>query len=826
MLQDLRFGLRMLSKNRGFTAVAVLSLALGIGANTAIFQLVNAVRLKTLPVREPQQLVNIRLNDMEAARGFKPSPYAAVTNPIWEQIRDRQDAFSGIAAWGRSDFNLAQGGEVRNAKGLWVSGDFFNVLGVQPELGRLLTTSDDQRGCAAPGAVISHSFWQSEYGGDPNVIGRKVTLSDKPFEIIGVTPKSFFGLEVGRTFDVALPLCADAIVAGKNTRLDSGFNWWLMITGRLKPGWTIAQATAQLQSLSPALFQQTLPPNYPPVSVDKYLNSKLEAVEGGSGYSTLRENYERPLWLLLAIAGLVLLIACANLANLLLARASTREREIAVRQAVGASRARIIRQLLVETLLLTVSGTALAVLLAQALSRFLVSLIGTGANAVFLDLTPDWRVLGFTAAVAAVTCLLFGLTPALRATRVDIGAVMKATGRGLTAGGGRLSLRRALVVIQVALSLVLVASALLFMRSLNKLLTLDPGFNSENLLVARISFRRLDIPPERRIEFKSQMLERLKAVPGVQGVTESDTIPLTGGGRNNVVWVEGKPDDKVNVSFNRVGIDYFQTLQVPLRMGREFSSQDTLSSPRVAIVNETFARQLQESNPVGRRVVVETTPTEPETTYEIVGLVRDAKFEVLKENPIAMVYLPALQDPDPATWRQFLVRSSLPQAEITASVSRALNEVNPSMDTVFEWFQTMVHGSMLRERLMATLSGFFGVLALVLAIIGLYGILSYAVASRTNEIGIRIALGARTREVVTLVVREALLLVVVGVVAGIPAVFVVARFASTLLFDLSPSDPLSLTLAGLVMLAIALIAAYLPARRATKIDPLVALRYE
>jgi putative ABC transport system permease protein len=826
MLQDLRFGLRMLSKNRGFTAVAVLSLALGIGANTAIFQLVNAVRLKTLPVREPQQLVNIRLNDMEAARGFKPSPYAAVTNPIWEQIRDRQDAFSGIAAWGRSDFNLAQGGEVRNATGLWVSGDFFNVLGVQPELGRLLATSDDQRGCAAPGAVISHSFWQSEYGGDPNVIGRKVTLSDKPFEIIGVTPKSFFGLEVGRTFDVALPLCADAIVAGKNTRLDSGFNWWLMITGRLKPGWTIAQATAQLQSLSPALFQQTLPPNYPPVSVDKYLNSKLEAVEGGSGYSTLRENYERPLWLLLAIAGLVLLIACANLANLLLARASTREREIAVRQAVGASRARIIRQLLVETLLLTVSGTALAVLLAQALSRFLVSLIGTGANAVFLDLTPDWRVLGFTAAVAAVTCLLFGLTPALRATRVDIGAVMKATGRGLTAGGGRLSLRRALVVIQVALSLVLVASALLFMRSLNKLLTLDPGFNSENLLVARISFRRLDIPPERRIEFKSQMLERLKAVPGVQGVTESDTIPLTGGGRNNVVWVEGKPDDKVNVSFNRVGIDYFQTLQVPLRMGREFSSQDTLSSPRVAIVNETFARQLQESNPVGRRVVVETTPTEPETTYEIVGLVRDAKFEVLKENPIAMVYLPALQDPDPATWRQFLVRSSLPQAEITASVSRALNEVNPSMDTVFEWFQTMVHGSMLRERLMATLSGFFGVLALVLAIIGLYGILSYAVASRTNEIGIRIALGARTREVVTLVVREALLLVVVGVVAGIPAVFVVARFASTLLFDLSPSDPLSLTLAGLVMLAIALIAAYLPARRATKIDPLVALRYE
>jgi len=826
MFQDLRFGVRMLLKNPGFTAVAVLSLALGIGANTAIFQLVNAVRLKTLPVNDPQQLANIRLTDMDAARGFKPASYPSVTNPIWEQIRDHQEGFAGVLAWGRSDLNMAQGGEVRLAKALWVSGDYFNVLGVRPELGRLLSASDDQRGCSAPGVVISHSFWQREYGGDRNVVGRKLTLSDKPFDIIGVTPASFFGLEVGRTFDVALPICADGVIAGANSRLDSGFNWWLMVTGRLKPGWTTTQATAQLQSISPALFQQTLPPNYPAVSVSKYLGSKLEVVEGGVGYSTLREDYERPLWLLLAIAGLVLLIACANLANLLLARASAREREIAIRQAVGASRARIIRQLLVETLLLTVLGTGLAALLAQGLSRLLVASIGAGANAVFLDLTPDWNVLGFTAGVAALTCLSFGLTPALRATRVDIGAVMKATGRGLTAGRGRFSLRRALVVIQVALSLVLVASALLFMRSLNKLLTVDTGFNQENLLVARVSFRRLNVPPERRIEFKAQMLERLKAVPGVQAVTESDTIPLSGGGRTNAVWMDGKPDDKIDVSFNRVGIDYFQTIELPLKNGREFSSHDTLSSPKVAIVDETFARQLRETNPIGRRVVVETTPNEPETTYEIVGVVRDAKFEEIKEQPLAVMYLPSLQDPQPATWRQFLIRSTLPQAEITASVNHALSEVNPSMDMWFESLESMVQGSTLRERLMATLSGFFGVLALVLATIGLYGILSYAVASRTNEIGIRIALGARTREVVGLIVREALLRVVIGIVAGIPAVLVVARFASTLLFDLSPTDPVSLTLAGLVMLAVALMAAYLPARRATRIDPLVALRYE
>jgi len=825
MLQDVRFGLRMLMKNPGFTAVAVLSLALGIGANTAIFQLVNAVRLKTLPVRNAEQLVNVRLTDMEAARGSKPSPYGGVTNPIWEQIRDRQEGFSGILAWSRNDLNLAQGGEVRWAKGLWVSGDFFNVLGVQPELGRVLTTTDDQRGCSAPGAVISHPFWQREYGGDPNVLGRKVTLNDKSFDIIGVTPASFFGMEVGRTFDVALPICADAIVSGKNNRLDSGFNWWLMVTGRLKPGWTMEQATAQLQSISPALFQQTLPPNYPPVSVNQYLESQLEVVEGRAGYSMLRQNYERPLWLLLAIAGLVLLIACANLANLLLARASTREREFAVRQAVGASRARVVRQLLMETLLLTVMGTVLAALLAQGLSSFLVSLIGAGINSVFLDLTPDWRVLCFTAGVASLTCLLFGLTPALRATRVELSAVMKATSRGL-AGNRGLTLRRALVVVQVALSLTLVASALLFTRSLNKLLTVDAGFNQEDLLVARVSFRRLNIEPERRIEFKAQLLERVKAVPGVQAVAESDTLPLTGGGRGNVVWVEGKPEDKIDVSFNRVGIDYFKTLQLPLRNGREFNSHDTLNAPKVAIVNETFARKLREANPLGRRVVVEITPNEPETTYEIVGIAGDAKFEELKEDLIPVMYLPSLQDPLPTAGRQFLIRSNLPQAEITASVNRALNEVSPALDTSYEWFRAMVQGSMLRERLMATLSGFFGVLALVLAAIGLYGILSYAVASRTNEIGIRMALGANTRRVVMLILREALVLVVIGILAGIPAVLVLARFAETLLFDLSPTDPVSLVLAGVVMLAVAIIAAYLPARRATRIDPLVALRYE
>jgi predicted permease len=817
----------MLVKSPGFTAVAVLSLALGIGANTAIFQLLNAVRLKTLPIRQAQELAQVRLTDVSGTRGIKSSRYPAVTNPIWEEIRGRQQAFSGIAAWASGGFNLAQGGEVRPAKGLWVSGDFFNVLGVQPELGRTFTTADDQRGCSAPGVVISHSFWQREYGGDRNVVGRKLTLADHQFEIIGITPPSFFGLEVGKSFDVALPICADAVIAGKNNRLDSGTNWWLMVTGRLKPGWTIEQASAHLQSISPSLFQQTLPAKYPPVSVNNYLGSKLEAVSGGAGYSTLRENYERPLWLLLAIAGLVLLIACANLANLLLARASTREREIAVRQAVGASRMRIIRQLLVETLLLALVGTGLGALLAQTVSRFLVSFLSTDGDTVFLDLTPDWRVLGFASGVALLTCLLFGLTPALRATRIAPGAVMKSSGRGLTAGRERFNLRRALVVAQVALSLVLVASALLFTRSLNKLLTVDTGFRQDELLIARVGFGRLNVAPDRRLSFRSDLLERIKSVPGVEAAADMDTIPLTGGGRGNNVWLAGGDvEQKINASFNRVGPEYFKTLQVQLLGGRDFSAHDAVNTPKVAIVNETFARLLHAANPVGQRVVVEETPSEPETVYEIVGLVRDTKFEELREERIPLVYLSSGQDPQPSQGRQFLIRSNLPQADITAAANRALNEINPAMDISFQWFKTMVEESVLRERLMAALSGFFGVLALLLASIGLYGILSYGVASRTNEIGIRMALGARSLDVLSLILREAFLLVVIGIAVGLPAVFLATRFASTLLFGLSPTDPFSLSLAGLLMLGVALVAGYLPARRATKVDPLVALRYE
>jgi predicted permease len=827
IFQDLKFGARVLRKNPGFTSVAVLSLALGIGANTAIFQLLNAVRLKTLPVNNAEQLVRIQLTDSKGTRGNHSSYYSAVTNPIWEKIRDRQQGFEGVTAWGTQTFNMAQGGEVRPAKGLWVSGEFFNLLGVRAQQGRLLSTNDDQRGCAAPNVVISNAFWQKEFGGKSDTIGRKISLADQQFEIVGISEPSFYGLEVGKSFDVALPICADGLIGGKNSRLDSGVNWWLMVTGRLKPGWSAEKATAQLQSISPALFQETLPANYPPVSVNDYLNFKLEVLEGSSGYSTLRENYERPLWLLLAIAGLVLLITCANLANLLLARASTREREMAVRQAVGASRSRIIRQLLVETLLLSTIGTVLGALLAQVLSRFLVSFIGTARDTVFLDLSPDFRVLGFAAAAATITCILFGITPALRATRVSPGAAMKISGRGLTAGKERFSARRALVVVQVALSLVLVASALLFTRSLNNLLNLDAGFKQDGLLISRVGYRRLNIEPDRRLTFKGELLERIKGVPGVESVTEMDSVPLTGWGRGNVVWLDGgNSQSGIDASFNHVGTDYFKTLQIDLLTGRFFNSGDAANAPKVAIVDETFARMLNDPNPVGRNVFVEATPDEPETPYQIVGLVRAGKVTDLREESVPAVYLPSLQDPHPGSGRQFLIRSSLPPANITPAVSRSLLEVNPGLDISFQGFRSMVQESLMRERLMATLSGFFGLLALLLASIGLYGLLSYGVASRTNEIGIRLALGAKAGDVMKMILQEAFLLVVVGVAVGVPVVFLVTRFASVLLFGLSPTDPVSLIVASVILLVVALVAGFLPARRATRINPLDALRYE
>jgi len=827
--QDLRYAARMLRKNAGFTAVAVLSLALGIGANSAIFQLLDAVLLRTLPVSNPQELAEVRIEDRTGGvRGSFNTWNPTLTNPLWEAIRNQQQAFSGIFAWNATVFNLAPGGEPRPAKGLWVSGDFFNVLGVRPILGRVFTPEDDQRGCGSACAVISHAFWQREYGGNPSVVGRELTLAGRPVEIIGVAPASFFGLEVGQSFDIAVPICAEALLLGKNSQLDSGTTWWLTIMGRLKPGWSLEQATASLKSISPGIFEGTLPANYPPVSVNNYLGFKLAAFPAGTGISQLRDAYSSPLWMLLAIAGMVLLIACANLANLMLARASTREREIAIRLAIGASRGRLIRQLMAESLLLAAIGAGLGLLLARELSRFLLSFLSTQGNSLFVDLATNWRVLAFTATVAIITCVVFGLAPAFKATRIAPASVLKTGSRGMTASREGFSLRRALVALQVALSMMLLVSALLFSRSLGNLLTEEAGFKPKGILITSLSLTRLNLPPERRQGFKRELLERVRSIPGVASAADTNIVPLSGSAWGNNVWMDGSDAGQTtNTSLSRISSNYFNTLATPMLAGRDFDDRDTVTSPKVAIVNEFLARELAgEANPIGKRFWVEATPSSPEILYEIVGVVRDTKYQDLREEFGPIAYLPTSQERLPGQFEQILLRSSAPMADVISQLTQALAEINPKIVVNFGVFETQIWESLLRERLMATLSTFFGLLAALLAAIGLYGVISYGVAGRTKEIGIRMALGAERRAVLWLILREALLLVSVGVAVGLPAVLAATRLVSSLLFGLKPADPVSLALAVVLMFVVAAFAGYIPARRATKVDPMVALRYE
>ena len=491
---DVLYGLRQLRLNPGFTVIAVLSLALGIGANTAIFQLVNAIRLKMLPVHNPQELVSIDLEAGSAQSGWFSSRRAALTYGQWEQIRTQQQAFTGVVAWSAERFNLTNGGEPRFAEGLYVSGDFFRNLGISAQLGRTLTAQDDRSACNA-GAVISDAFWQREFGGDPGILGRAVSLDGHPIPVIGVTPQSFFGVEVGSRYDLAVPLCADRLLAeDQRSRIPVASAWWLSMIGRLKPGWTARSATAHLHALSPGIMRATLPPEYDSNLAKRYLANKLAATDAGTGIPGLLQQYERPLWLLMATTGLVLVIACANLANLLLARATVREPEIAVRLAIGASRWRLVRQLLAESLLLAVAGATLGAGLAMALSRAMIAFISTPNNPIFIDVASDWRVLSFTAGLAVLTCILFGLLPAWRATYLSPASAMRSEGRSVTAGHERFSIRRVLVAGQVALSLVLLVGALLFVRSLHNLLTTETGFRPEGLLTVNIDFSKAPYP--------------------------------------------------------------------------------------------------------------------------------------------------------------------------------------------------------------------------------------------------------------------------------------------------------------------------------------------
>jgi predicted permease len=825
--RDVRYGARLLRLNPAFALVAILSLALGVGANTAIFQLLDAVRLRTLPVQDPQQLMEVRIADTPGGRtgqfsGRRPS----LTNPLWERIRAEQQGFSNAFAFSGSAFNLTAGGEARYAQGLWVSGDFFTTLGVPALAGRVLAPADDRRGCAAPPAVISYGFWQREYAGSPAAIGRSLMLDGHSFDIVGVTPPSFFGVEVGRAFDVAVPLCAEALSRGERSALDKTDVWFLAAFGRLKPGWTVERASAQLAAISGPIFQDTLPARYRAEDATNYRNFKLGAFEASTGVSTLRRNYESPLWLLLATTGLVLLIACANLANLMLARATAREREVAVRLAIGASRWRVVRQLLAESLLIAAAGAASGAILAQWLSRFLVNFLTSDNAPIFVNLAFDWRIFAFTAALAVVTCLVFGLMPAVRVTGTAPGAAMKAGSRGTSDTRERFGLRRALVVLQVALSLVLVVGALLFVRSLRNLMTIDAGFRQDGLLVVNLDTRKAGIAVERRTAFYDEITSRLSALPGVTSGAQAFIVPVSGNGWNESIVVNGTRQPET-VNFNSVSADYFKTMGTPMLSGRTFNAQDTPSSEKVVIVTEGLARKyFPNQNPVGQVFQIEEGPGRPRPYMHIVGVVKDTKYTDLREPFKPLAFYAASQEAEPDNGLQVVLRSVAPVATIAAEVSGAVASFNPSIVTQFQTMEGQVRDSLLRERLMATLSGLFGGLAALIATIGLYGVMSYMVARRRNEIGIRMALGADRADVVRMVMREAALLLTAGVVVGLVISVLAARTATTLLFGLQPGDPATLAMAAAGLGLVAMLASYLPALRASRLEPTEALREE
>src|SRR6266513_1591040 len=786
MLSDLRYGMRTLRKNPTFALVAILALALGTGANAAIFQLVNALRLRSLPVENPHELVSIGIDLHGKGRvGRGRGGRSIFTEPLWQEIRSQQQAFSSLIAWGNGGWDLSGGGEAVLAKGFYVSGGFFDALGVHPQIGRLFTEQDDHKGCGSPGVVLSHGFWQARLGGQPGVIGQTIILDRRPFPVIGVTPRGFFGVEVGRTFDVALPLCAEALLQGQQAGTGQRAVWWLDIMARLKPGWTVEGAQAQVAAISPGVFQATVPATYTTDWAKNYTSFTLTARPAATGVSNLRSRYATQLWALLGATGLVLLLTCLNLANLMLARSNAR------------------------------------------------------GGGIFVDLTPDWRVFAFMATVTVCTCVLFGLSPALKVTRRDLANAMQPGGRSSTEGHEPLALRRGLVVVQVALSMVLVVGAVLFGRTLKNLGAVDLGFDPDVAVVA-VDLSRTGVRPEARTQTFASIVTRLQQFPGVRHAAEALIVPLDGSDWNGRIVTGGAVQDG-DAHFDEVGANYFRVMGTPLLAGRMFDGRDRPDAAQAAIVNETFARRyFQNADPIGKTFQMELPPGSPHATFHIVGLVRDAKYLQVREERtsavlrfsanetsalfLPMAYLAVSQDSAPPPDLRIVLRADVPPASLTQALTRAITEVAPGAAVSYDAVTNYIDRLLVTERLMAWLSGFFGVLAMLIAAIGLYGVMSYLVTRRRIEIGVRMALGAEPRTVIRMMFAECGVLLASGIAIGAALAGVTLRYAAALLYGLSPMDAASFALAISGLGLASVLATWFPARRASRLAPTVALR--
>jgi predicted permease len=829
--QDLRYAIRMLASQPGFAAVAILSLALGIGANTAIFSLLNDILVSALPVRDPQELVMLTNPAASGvSQGSQRSERSLLTYPEFLQLRGESTVFSGLMACQsqleRLDVRV-DGGAPEEVRTRMVSAEYFSTLGVPALLGRTFSASDE----VAPHAVISYAYWQRRFGRRADILGTKVTIRQGVFSVIGVAPASFFGETVGERPDVWLPLAMQpAVLPGRDWLHDKPGDvekvMWLHVFGRLKPGITVDKAEAAAN----VVFQQGLAAYYgsvlTPEARKEFLNQRLKVRPAAMGASQLRGQFAEPLTMLLTGAGLVLLIACANLSNLLLARATARTREVSVRLALGASRGRLIRQLLTESMVIAFLGGFVGLAAAWILRRGLIQLV---PDAVHLPDGADARVLGFAFALTLVTGVILGLLPALKMLAVNASAGLKEQGRGLTGSAGWMRAGKVIVIGQLALSLPLLIGAGLLLRTLHNLQQVDLGYVKERLLIVEVDAETAGYEPVRRLVLFQQLLERIRPVPGVRAATYSNNGLFSGSDSRDQVIVEGhtrKSDIDRRSRYNHVGPNYFSTIGIPMLLGREITERDQPSSTRVCVINEAFAKLFFEGrNPLGMHVT--QVYANQRNTFEIVGVVRDARENGLRGHVEHRYYVPAAQPIFPQEGASFAIRTAAEPSSVMAGVRRAILSHDSNLPvTVARPLDKIIDDRMIQDRLLARLSISFGVVALLLAAMGLYGVLSYGVARRTNEIGIRKALGAQHGTVVGMILRETGVLLVIGLVTGAALSAGGMRLIAGRLYGLAPTDPIAFGVAIAVLMAVAVIAAGLPAYRASRVDPIIALRYD
>src|SRR5215510_3478935 len=828
--QDLRYGVRMLMKRPGLTLIATLSLALGIGANTSMFSVVNALFLRKLPVPEPGKL-------MFVFYGARNSPWGTISYLNYVDYRDRNEVFSGLAAYGRITVSLNGNEKSESADlvdGVIVTGNYFETLGARAALGRVISPEDDRTPNAHPVAVISHRLWRNRFGGAGDVVGREVALNGHRFTVIGVMPAGFEGAEILEKSDVYAPMMMQAVVRPPRAGFSGSMNpdllsrrsgGWMRMIGRLKPGVSIEQAQAGMAVIASQLEQAYSNENQGRIAT-LFPVSKIDP----RGYKPLLTAAA----LLMSVVGIVLLIACANVANLLLARAFSRRKEIAVRLAMGASRSRLIRQLLTESVLLALLGGLAGLLFAFWTIDLLKTTPPPASVFSFnLDFGIDGRVLGFTMALSLLTGIVFGLAPALQSSRPDLLPSLKDESYSPVQSRRRFTLRNLLVIAQVALSLTLLIGAGLFLRSLWRIQSVHPGFDADKVLTARLNINLLRYTTQQGRDFYRQAIERVAGLPGVESVSLARVVPISGGMRMIDFVIEGQDEQEVNrqrndgdnasqfVGGNVVGANYLQTIGVPLSQGRDFTAADGESAPRVVIVNESFARQyFAGQSALGRRLRF-GGPRNPWS--EIVGVARDSKYRTLDEAPRPFIYLPLTQNHE--TGMTLHARTAGAPLSIAAAVRREINSIEKNLPlTDLRPMSDLIGASLYPARMGAALIGVFGLLALLLAAVGLYGVISYAVSQRTREIGVRMALGARARDVMRMVLREAMTLVAVGMALGWGLAAALSRLIESFLFGVGAMDAVTFAAIPILLALVALIASYLPARRAMKVDPMVALR--